>query len=126
MANEIFRPLRVFAVVSHPEGEQEKVPLTCLGVGYAHLPWKKGEDYHVIGIEVHGKSFDVDLSLRMLNEGEAVFHWSDLSFNFTLFHAWIKGLSLDEREGLIHDVLSWQEEVHIRAAQHELQPKKIA
>lgn len=126
MATEIFRPPRVFALIRNEDKTVEKVPLTSLGVGWAVFNWGSYKEGTLVGFEIHGTSLELELNLNSINEGETKVQWQDISFNFTLFHLWLRGLSMDERENMIADVLSWQEEAHIRALQEEGPLKKVA
>ncbi len=126
MANEIFRPPRLQALVRDENGAIEKVPITSLGVGWAVFNWGSYKKGNLVGLEAHGSKIAIELELISQNEGEVKVQWQDISFNFTIFHLWLRGLSLEERETLIADVLSWQEEAHIRALQEDTPLKKVA
>ena len=127
MINSIFRPKGLLIRTNSKNLEYQKIPILCLDFGSVTFQ-KKGlmSDDIVTGLHIHKKLISLHLSIEKLNNDQGKCHWSSLAFNFTLFNLWIDGLSLDERESVIDEILAWQEEAQIKSLQHNLNLKNVA
>jgi len=115
MSSEIYRPIGITIVTSHEDGASERFPVTNLCVGRMIFSFsscaKNLDSAKVVGVEVHGQFFEINCPLEVLAESRAAISWSTYSFDFTLFQAWVSGLSIEQKESLITDVLDWHEDL---------------
>jgi hypothetical protein len=126
MAHEIFRPAGIYILTNAKDAQYQRIPIQSLGVGQMKFAWDSSIEAIVCGLEVHGENISLHLSIESLNKGEAKARWNNLGFNFTLFNLWVAGLSLDEKEQVIDDVLSWQREAQEQLINQEYITKKVA
>lgn len=133
MTAQIFRPKGIYILTNSPNPDYHRVPVLGLDFGHATFAWEQtpygGAGNHagsiVCGLEVHGEVISLHLNVDPLNQGEARVKWQNLAFNFTLFNLWLSGLTLDEKENVIDEVLSWQEDAQRQLVQHEVSLKKV-
>lgn len=126
MTNQIFRPKGLYILTNASEPEYQRIPVLGLNFGHATFGWKGDLSGLVCGLEIHGQILSLQLPLHSLNGGEAKVKWDNVGFNFTLFQLWISGLSLEDKEIVIDEVLSWQDEAQKHLIQHEVSLKKAA
>lgn len=126
MTHEIFRPTGIYILTNATNAQYKRIAVQSLGVGQMSFAWTKENEGIVCGLEIHGEVLSLHLPIESLNEGEAKARWNNFGFNFTLFNLWITGLSHDEREFVIDEVLSWQKEAQKQLIDQELSVKKAA
>ncbi|MCR9205277.1 MAG: hypothetical protein NXH75_11900 [Halobacteriovoraceae bacterium] len=126
MSNQIFRPKGLYILTNSPESEYQRIPILGLDFGNASFAWKDALQGIVCGLEVHGEIISLHLPIDQLNMGEAKTTWDSIAFNFTLFNLWVSGLTLEEKEQVIDEVISWQEEAQRHIINHEASLKKVA
>jgi hypothetical protein len=130
MTAQIFRPKGLYILTNAADSEYHRVPVLGLDFGHATFAWDSPEGITtegiVCGLEVHGEIISLHLDIDPINRGEAKVKWGNLAFNFTLFNLWVSGLSLEDKENVIDEVLSWQEDAQRHLVQQELSLKKVA
>jgi hypothetical protein len=126
MTHQIFRPKGLYILTNAPSPEYQRIPVLGLNFGSALFGWKGIPESIVCGLEVHGEVISLHLPLEELNGGEARVAWDSIGFNFTLFNLWVSGLSLEDKENVIDEVLSWQEEAQRHIAIEGSFAKKAA
>lgn len=126
MTHQIFRPKGLFILTNSPSPEYQRIPVLGLDFGSALFAFKGDKKAIVCGLEVHGEVISLHLALDPINGGEARVSWDSIGFNFTLFNLWVGGLSLEDKENVIDEVLSWQEEARRHVVSHGDYAKKAA
>lgn len=130
MTAQIFRPKGIYILTNAGNRDYQRVPVLGLDFGSATFAWEStGEGSSkgiVCGIEVHGEIISLHQAIDPLNLGEARVKWESLAFNFTLFNLWVSGLSLEDKEQVIDEVLSWQEDAQRHLVQEEYSLKKAS
>lgn len=126
MTHQVFRPKGLYILTNSPSPEYQRIPVLGLDFGSALFGWKGDENGVVCGLEIHGEVISLHLPLEKINGGEARTSWDSVGFNFTLFNLWVSGLTLEDKENVIDEVLSWQEEAQRQIATHGEFAKKAA
>lgn len=126
MTHQIFRPKGLYILTNAQSPEYQRIPVLGLDFGSALFGWKDQGKGIVCGLEIHGEVISLHLGLESINGGEARVRWDSVGFNFTLFNLWISGLSLEDKENVIDEVLSWQEEAQRQITASETVLKKAA
>lgn len=126
MSHQIFRPKGLYILTNSPEPEYQRIPVLGLDFGNATFSWKGELEGIVCGLEIHSEIISLHLPIDKLNSGEAKTSWDSIAFNFTLFNLWVSGLTLEDKEHVIDEVLSWQEEAQRQIINHEAGLKKAA
>jgi|GEM_PF-2302572 len=127
MTAEIFRPPGLYLVTNSQDNGLKRVSVHYFGIGQMTFPWREGEEAIITAVEVHGKTIALHLPIESISNDRAIIKWDNWGFNFTLLNQWIGGLSLDEREVVISDVLDWQQEASEKAySTHIPENKKAA
>lgn len=126
MSYQIFRPKGLYILTNSPEPEYQRIPILGLAFGHVSFAWKEEFEAIVCGLEIHGEIISLQLPVDKLNQGEARTVWESLAFNFTLFNLWVGGLTIEDKENVIDEVLSWQEEAQRQILQQEANLKKVA
>ncbi len=123
MSSQIDNPIRVFALITQVNGPDLKLPVTSLTVGkltFSLLSIKSPEqELSLRAIEVHGELLEIGSPIEKLDDSCAVVSWSTFSFDFQLFHAWVAGLNILEKEAMVLNLMRWHEELqdlHQRSA----------
>lgn len=128
MTAQIFRPKGLYILTNAANAAYHRVPVLGLDFGHATFAWDSLGDKQgiVCGLEIHGEILSLHLPINSLNKGEARVKWESLAFNFTLFNLWLGGLSLEDKEQVIDEVLSWQENAQRQLVQEEVALKKAS
>lgn len=110
---EIFRPMGIFVITSGENpGQQNKHAVLSMTAGKVLTALDEGlKPDSVVGFEIHGERIAVHLPFKIVEGGRGQVQWDNWSLSLTLYSKWISGLSLDQKEAMIGEVLHWEEGV---------------
>lgn len=109
---EIFRPMGIFVITSGQNPSQKQRHAVLSMTAGKILTTLEGElSESVVAIEVHGESIAVHLPFKTTEGDRGLVQWDNWSLSLTLYSKWVAGLSLDQKEAMIGEVLRWEEGV---------------
>ncbi len=113
---EIFRPMGIFVITSseessdHPE-QQSRHSVLSMTAGRMLTAIEGYASESVVAIEIHGERIAVHLPFKTVEGNRGLVQWDNWSLSLSIYSRWISGLSLDQKEAMIGEVLSWEHAV---------------
>lgn len=116
MSTAIYCPSGIFVVTKSQSGEIKRLKVTEMCVGQLVFSLEGYDQNHserlkVDGVEIHGEFFEIPYEASFINQHRAALSWTSHSFNLTIFQTWVSGLSIETKEQIIGEVISWHEEI---------------
>jgi len=107
---EIFRPLGIYVIAAGDSPEvQSKYPVISMTAGKMILGPIEVQVESIVAVEIHGERISLHLPLRKGEGNQSIIVWDNWSLSLSLYSKWVSGLSLEQKEVLIGEVLSWEE-----------------
>ncbi len=109
---EIFRPMGIFVITSGENPDQQnKHAVLSMSAGRVLTTLEGKASESVVAFEIHGERVSVHLPFKTVEGNRGLVQWDNWSLSLTLYSKWIAGLSLDQKEAMIGEVLHWEEGV---------------
>ena len=113
---EIFRPMGIFVITSSQNAEsgqyeESRHTVLSLTAGRILTAIEGYASDSVVAIEIHGERVSVHLPFKSVEGNRGLVQWDNWSLSLSLYSKWISGLSLDQKEAMIGEVLSWESAV---------------
>ncbi len=109
---EIFRPIGIYAITSGTSpGEQKKLPVLAMSAGRIITGLDGSIVESIVALEIHGERMAVHLPVRVAEGSRGLIEWDNWSLSLSIYSRWVSGLSLDQKEAMIGEVIRWEEGV---------------
>lgn len=129
---EIFRPLGIYLITG---GENpQRLSVLSMTAGRIMTSLEKSREIeddslNIVAIEIHGEEMAFHLPVKKAEGGRGMIEWDNWSLSLTIYSRWITGLSLDQKEAMIGEVLRFEEGVekaiHIEKEEESYALKKL-